>query len=412
MRTKVWYPYQQMQDRDQFPIVEKAKGTTLYLKDGTALIDAVSSWWCVIHGYNHPEINQAITDQLQSLSHVMMGGITNQPAEDLADKLIEITPEGLNHVFFSDSGSVGVEVALKMVIQYHHNKGNNRKHILSLNKSYHGDTFKAMEVGDDPCYHGSFIHLFDNRSYIKPPYNWPSKNVAISIAQLEKTITDNQDKIAAFIVEPILQGAGGFRIYDPAFLNQAYKICKANDILMIFDEVATGFGRLGKLFAAEYCDFTPDIMVLSKALTAGYIGHAATLATDQVFQSFNGNTDGNALMHGPTFSGNPLACAAALKSIEIFERDQYLLRIKEIEQKIITAFESINHPNIKAKRIIGACGAIEVLDHQQLEGFQEHAMQHGVWMRPFEEFVYLMPSYIITDEELDRIFEALDSWFN
>ena len=237
MHTKVWYPYQQMQERDQFPIVEKAQGCILSIKDGPNLIDAISSWWCVIHGYNHPEINKAITDQLQSVSHVMMGGITNQAAEDLAQKLISISPEGLNHVFFSDSGSVGIEVALKMAIQYHSNKRQPRKHILSLNKSYHGDTFKTMEVGDDPCYHGAFIDLFDNRSYIKPPYGWPSDEIESSIIELRREIEKHKDNIAAFIVEPLLQGAGGFRIYDPEFLNQAYSICKEYDILMIFDEV-------------------------------------------------------------------------------------------------------------------------------------------------------------------------------
>jgi len=411
MHTKVWYPYQQMQGRDQFPIVEKAQGCILSIKDGPNLIDAISSWWCVIHGYNHPEINKAITDQLQSVSHVMMGGITNQAAEDLAQKLISISPEGLNHVFFSDSGSVGIEVALKMAIQYHSNKRQPRKHILSLNKSYHGDTFKTMEVGDDPCYHGAFIDLFDNRSYIKAPYGWPSDEIESSIIELRREIEKHKDNIAAFIVEPLLQGAGGFRIYDPEFLNQAYSICKEYDILMIFDEVATGFGRTGKMFAADYCNFTPDIMVLSKALTAGYIGHAATLATDNVFSSFNGNSDANALMHGPTFSGNPLACSTALKSIEIFEKEGYIARIKEIESKIKTTLQQINHPNIKAKRFLGACGVIEVYEDRQLDGFQQHAWDQGVWMRPFEEYVYLMPPYIISDDQLDKILQCLKTWF-
>lgn len=411
MRTKVWYPYQQMQKQEQFPIVQEAHGCTLHLENGTQLVDAVSSWWCVIHGYNHPEINNAIKDQLDKVSHVMMGGISNAPAEALADKLIEITPDGLNHVFFSDSGSVGVEVALKMAIQYHHNKGKDKKHFIALNKAYHGDTFKTMEVGDDPCYHGAFKHLFDSRTYIKPPYGWPSDQITQSIDQLKNQITEHKDQIAGFIVEPLLQGAGGFRIYDPEFLNQAYQLCKEADILMIFDEVATGFGRTGKLFAAEHCNFTPDIMILSKALTAGYIGHAATLATDTVFESFYGKSDANALMHGPTFSGNPLACATALKSIEIFERDQYLDRITEIETKINKAFDTINHPNIKAKRVLGACGAIEVFEDVQLKGFQNFAMERGVWMRPFEEYVYLMPPYLISDEELEKVLGVLKEWF-
>lgn len=407
MKTKVWYPYQQMQNQNAFPMLESAKGVKLKLEDGRELIDGISSWWCTIHGYSHEELNQTIEAQIKKVSHFMLGGITNKPAENLAKKLIEITPKGLEHIFLSDSGSVGIEVALKMAIQYHHNKGQDKRHIISLKKAYHGDTFKAMEVGDDPCYHGAFNQLFENRSYILPPY---CNDIDRAINDLQEIISSKSD-IAAFIVEPLLQGAGGFRLYPAEFLNRAYKICQQHDILMIFDEVATGFGRTGTLFAANQCDFTPDIMVLSKALTAGYVGHAATIATSAVFEAFYGKTESNALMHGPTFSGNPLACSVALKSIEIFERENYLEKIKRIHAILLHRFSSISSEKIKDIRIIGACAAIEVHDSAYLEGFKEFAIENGTWLRPFEEFVYIMPAYIISEAELNKLIDVISKWF-
>ncbi|PSL30908.1 adenosylmethionine-8-amino-7-oxononanoate aminotransferase [Chitinophaga ginsengisoli] len=390
------------------------EGVMMHLEDGRSLIDGISSWWAVIHGYNHPALNAALLTQANKFAHVMLGGMTHNPALDLAATLVRITPEGLNHVFFSDSGSIGVEVALKMSIQYWKNIGyNGKSKIISLKNGYHGDTFKAMEVSDDSDFTRAFSDVL-RRGYILdiPEGGFDADAAVVKQAtdKLEALLQREHQNIAAFIVEPIVQCAGGFNIYSPLYLKTARELCTKYNVLFVFDEVATGFGRTGKLFAAEHAGVTPDIMILGKALTAGYMGHAATLATSAVFDSFLGDNYEKALMHGPTFMANPLACAVALQSISIIEEEQYLQKIDKIQSIIREQFDSFTSPAIVAKRSIGAIGAIEMKDAACLSGFKEFSQQHGVWLRPIGNVLYLMPPYIISEKELLTILQVMKDW--
>lgn len=412
----LWYPYTQMKDLASFPIVKYGDGAIIYLENGHKLIDGISSWWSVIHGYNHPELNDALIKQVNQFSHVMLGGFSHRPAIELADKLVKITPEGLNHVFFSDSGSVAVEVALKMAFQFWTNKGNTKKNkILSLHNGYHGDTFKAMEVSDDSDFTTAYSGVLNRGYFLNSPrggFFADAKTIATDVDLLEELLKKHHQCIASFILEPIVQCAGGFKIYSPLYLKATRELCDKYEVLLLFDEVATGFGRTGKLFASDHAGVIPDIMILGKALTAGYIGHAATIANSKVFSGFWDEGYKKAFMHGPTFMGNPLACAIALRSIELFERENYLMKIKNIELIIQGEFSSIQSASIKEKRVLGAIGAIEVEDKKQLHGFQQFAYDSGIWLRPIGNVVYLMPPYIIQENELRKILDVLIKWFN
>lgn len=415
--TSLWYPYAQMKNLELNLEVVEANGVYLTMKDGKQLIDAISSWWCVTHGYNHPELNQAMFDQAQTFSHVMLGGLKNQTTETFADKLVEITPDGLNHVFFSDSGSVGVEVAIKMALQYFFNQGNQHKtRIVALERAYHGDTTACMSVCDPAeGMHKMFHGITPEQFFLPAPTSGfsPSEEaLANEVAHVKKLFAKHGDTIAAIIVEPLLQGAGGFNIYSPEYLNQLKALCEEHDILLIFDEVATGFGRTGKLFAADHTNISPDIMVLAKGLTAGYVGHAATLASTKVFNAFLSDSPSKAFMHGPTFMGNPLACAIGLKALEIFERDDYLERIATIESILQEELLGFEHEEIVETRVLGATGAIEVKEARFHHGIQEFAAERGVWIRPFERYIYTMPPYIITPEELKKITQVMKDWFH
>ncbi len=412
----LWYPYTQMKDVASFPVVKNGNGAVLNLENGHTLIDGISSWWSVIHGYNHPALNSALIKQVNQLSHVMLGGLSHRPAIELADKLVKITPEGLNHVFFSDSGSVAVEVALKMAFQYWTNKGYFEKNkILSLNNGYHGDTFKAMEVSDDSDFNSAYSTLLNKGYFLNTPgggFFADEKTLAPDIEILKETLKKYHHKLAAFILEPVVQCAGGFKIYSPLYLKAARELCDKYDVLLLFDEVATGFGRTGKLFALEHACIVPDILIVGKALTAGYIGHAATIANSKVFDSFWDDGYEKAFMHGPTFMGNPLACAVALESMKLFEREDYLTKIKNIELIIQEEFSFIQSSGIKEKRVLGAIGVIEVANKKQLQGFQQFAHDSGVWLRPIGNVVYLMPPYIISEKELRKILDTIKTWFN
>lgn len=392
----IWYPYEQMKTMKAPYKILDAEGVYLYTED-QKLIDSVSSWWCMIHGYKHPELTAAIKEQADHFCHVMLGGLTHEPVQRFSQKLQTFLPGDLDYCFFSDSGSVGVEVALKMALQYNTNLGRKRPMVLALEHAYHGDTFKAMEVGDDEDYH----FAFDEKKEVV--------HIPTEVSALEEAFEKYHDKLNCFIVEPLLQGAGGMRMYDISFLERARQLCSRYDVLLIFDEVATGFGRTGNRFVADLV--LPDILVLGKALTGGYIGHAVTVANHKVFQAFYSDDDRHALMHGPTFMGNALACAVALKGIEIFEREDYMSKIKRIEEISHREMDGFTDLRIKEVRIMGGCTCIEVYDSKTLEGFQQFAYERGVFSRPFLKYMYSMVPYIIGEEDLVKIFDTMKEWF-
>lgn len=392
----IWYPYEQMKTmRQPYKIVD-AEGVYLYTED-RKLIDSVSSWWCMIHGYKHPELTAAIKEQADHFAHVMLGGLTHEPVQKLAAKLKEFLPGDLDHCFFSDSGSVAVEVSLKMALQYTVNRGEKRPLVLALEHAYHGDTFKAMEVGDDEDYH----FAFDKKEGVI--------HIPTEIPALEEAFEKYHQQLNCFIVEPLLQGAGGMRMYDISFLQRARELCDRYGVLLIFDEVATGFGRTGHRFVADVV--LPDILVLGKALTGGYIGHAVTVANHKVFNAFYSDNSRHALMHGPTFMGNALACAVALKGIEVFEREDYMSKIQHIEQIMRREMEGFADPRIKEVRVMGGCVCVEVFDPATLKGFQQFAYERGVFSRPFLSYMYAMVPYIIKEPELVQILATMKAWF-
>lgn len=396
----IWYPYEQMKTRKPFYKIVDAEGVYLYTEE-QKLIDSVSSWWSVIHGYKHPQMNEAIQNQLEKFAHVMLGGLTHEPAERLSEKLKSWLPGDLDYCFFSDSGSVAVEVALKMALQYYMNREENgRTMVLALEHAYHGDTFKTMEVGDDEDYH------FVLKAYGK---NKDILHIPTETEALEKAFTKYHSRLNCFIVEPLLQGAGGMRMYDLSFLQRARELCDRYDVLLIFDEVATGFGRTGNRFVADLV--LPDILVLGKALTGGYIGHAVTVANKKVYEGFYDDNPSHALMHGPTFMGNALACSAALKSIELFETQNYLSKIRKIEEITRREMEGFSDERIKEIRMMGACVCMEVYDADTIKGYQQFAYERGVFSRPFLNYLYAMVPYVITEEELVKVLTTMKEWF-
>ena len=396
----IWRPYQQMKNLKVPYKVLDAEGVYLFTEDAR-LIDSISSWWCMIHGYKHPVLSEAIKRQVDLFSHVMLAGLSHQAVEDLAYKLETWLPGDLNYSFFSDSGSVAVEVALKMALQFYVNQGIfHRKKVLSLTHAYHGDTFKTMEVGDDEDYH--YILKFCGASF-------DCIHIPTEISALEEAFALYGGELNSFIVEPLLQGAGGMRMYDVAFLKRARELCDAYGVLLIFDEVATGFGRTGNRFVADLV--LPDILCLGKALTGGYIGHAATVANEKVYRAFYDSDPQKALMHGPTFMGNPLACAVALKSIEVFENENYLKKIAKIEQITRRAFEGFYDDRIQEVRIMWGCVCIEVKDAKNLDGYREFAYGRGVYSRPFLNYLYAMVPYVISEGELCQILDCMKAWF-
>lgn len=392
----IWYPYQQMKTMKQPYKIVDADGVYLYTEE-KKMIDSVSSWWSVIHGYKHPVLTEAIKSQADRFAHVMLGGLTHEPVEKLSEKLKEWLPGDLDYCFYSDSGSVAVEVALKMALQFNTNRKITRNKVLSLTRSYHGDTFKAMEVGDDGDYHFAFG---EKKDVIHIPTEIPA---------LEEAFQMHHGELNCFIVEPLLQGAGGMLMYDISFLKRARELCDEYGVLLIFDEVATGFGRTGYRFAADLV--CPDILVLGKALTGGYIGHAVTVANHKVYQGFYGDDPSLALMHGPTFMGNALACSVALKSIELFETEDYISKISRITDVTRREMRGFEDSRIKEVRIMGGCVCVEVYDPAVLEGYQQFAYERGVFSRPFLNYMYAMVPYIITEQELVKVIDTMKAWF-
>ena len=409
-KKNVWHPYSSIDsDLPNYPVVS-AKGVRIRLDDGRELIDGMSSWWCAIHGYNVPELNTAITEQLNSMAHIMFGGLTHQPAANLAKKLVEITPESLKSVFFSDSGSVSVEVSMKMAIQYWHSKRQPLKQkFVTIRGGYHGDTFGAMSVCDPTTgMHSLFTEALAQQYFVDTPTCLFNQDCEPSDIQgMSHCLKSNNEHIAAVILEPIVQGAGGMRFYSADYLKQVRALCDKHDVLLIADEIATGFGRSGKLFACEHADVTPDIMCIGKSLTGGYMTLAATLTTEEIIQSIGRNEPG-VFMHGPTFMANPLACSVALASINLLLNSPWQERIDRIESELTEGLEPCNKfESVADVRVLGAIGVVEMKQAVDMKTIQQSFVDAGVWVRPFGKLVYLMPAFVITTAELNILTSAV-----
>ncbi len=413
-RQHTWHPYASLpccaaRELPVFPVIS-ARGVRLKLADERELIDGMSSWWSAIHGYNHPVMNQAIINQLEDMSHVMFGGLTHPPAVALAKTLVSITPDSLTSVFFSDSGSVSVEVAMKMAIQYWNDKQSpNKQLFLSVRSGYHGDTFGAMSISDpDTGMHSLFNSALIQQLFIEAPsspLNEPCN--ATDLHNLRHALKANHNRLAAFIIEPIVQGAGGMRFYSADFLNQARTLCDEFNVLLIFDEIATGFGRTGKLFACEYTHIQPDIMCVGKALTGGYMSLAATLLNTDIAQTISQGQPG-VFMHGPTFMANPLACAAANASIELLLSSNWKAKVDLIEQWLLRFLQKCaTLDSVADVRVLGAIGVVECREAPDMASIQQAFVDQGVWIRPFGKLIYLMPPFIINKEDTGALCEAI-----
>ncbi len=406
----IWHPYSSLTNPIPAYPVSHASGVRLHLADGRELIDGMSSWWSVIHGYNHPVINAAIETQLSQMSHVMFGGIVHEPAARLAKTLVDITPTGLEKVFLSDSGSVSVEVAIKMALQYWQSQGKKTKNrLLTLRGGYHGDTFAAMSVCDPTTgMHHLFTHFLQENIFAPSPrclFGEPCKPA--DIEEFSHLIARHADQLAAVILEPIMQGTGGMRFYSADYLRQVRDLCDRHHVLLIADEIATGFGRTGKMFACEWAGISPDIICVGKALTGGYLTLAATLCNTRVSDGIC-NGEAGVFMHGPTFMGNPLACAAANANLALLLDSDWQSRIRHIEASLTTELAAAAaSPYVEAVRVLGAVGVIEMKQPVDVAAIQKTFVELGVWVRPFGKLVYIMPPYVITDEDLENLCRAL-----
>ncbi len=409
-RHHLWHPYTSLTAPLPVYAVREARGTTLVLEDGRELIDGMSSWWAAIHGYNHPALNAAARGQLERMAHVMFGGITHAPAVELGKRLVAMTPAGLDRVFLADTGSVAVEVAMKMAVQYQHALGRpERTKFMTFERGYHGDTTSAMAVCDPV---GGMHTLFND--FLPKHYFTPAPALGYDLPfdpaereRLARFFECHAARSAAFILEPIVQGAGGMRFYAPEYLRVVRELCDVHGLLLIADEIATGFGRTGTLFAVERAGIVPDIMCLGKAISGGYLTLAATLCTKAVAEGICGGAAG-VFMHGPTFMGNPLACAVACASIDLLLEQDWQRRISELETGLKTGLAPArNLPAVRDVRVLGAIGVIELVEPVDVAAVQAQLTERGVWLRPFRNLLYTMPPYIMPPNEIALVCAAM-----
>jgi adenosylmethionine-8-amino-7-oxononanoate aminotransferase len=401
-RAHVWHPYAPMPAALPALPVASAAGVRLRLHDGRELVDGMSSWWAAIHGYRHPVLDAAVRDQVGSMSHVMFGGLTHGPAVDLARLLVEITPAGLEHVFLADSGSVSVEVAIKMCLQYQRSRGRPGKHrLMTWRGGYHGDTFGAMSVCDpDGGMHGLWRDVLPRQVFAGVP---PTAFTHDYVAELARLVETHADELAAVIVEPVVQGAGGMRFHDPRYLHVLRELCLTHDVLLVFDEIATGFGRTGELFAADHASVAPDVMCVGKALTGGYLSMAATLCTAEVARGIS-EGEARVLMHGPTFMGNPLAAAVAAASVRLLLSRDWRAEVREIEAALRAGLAPARAlPGVVDVRVRGAIGVVQLDRQVDVAAATAAAVERGVWLRPFRDLVYTMPPYVCGPDDLAAI---------
>ncbi|MCO4798114.1 MAG: adenosylmethionine--8-amino-7-oxononanoate transaminase [Colwelliaceae bacterium] len=414
-RQHIWHPYTSMSDPLPSYLVESAKGVEISLVSGESLIDGMSSWWSVLHGYNHPVLNQALIEQAQNFSHIMFGGLTHQPAVELGKKLINLTPEGLDKVFFSDSGSVAVEVAIKMALQFWQSKSETNKHrLMTVRNGYHGDTFAAMSVCD-PI---TGMHQIFERVLMKSIFA-PAPKIYINdewkddeMLALEALFKKHHHEVAAFIIEPIVQGTGGMRFYHPNYLKAVRQLCDKYQVLFIADEIATGLGRTGKLFACEWAEISPDIMCLGKTLTGGYLTLAATLCTNNIAKTIS-EGEASCFMHGPTYMANPLACAVANASIDLLIKQNWKEKVSILENQLNNELLPLdNFEKVKDTRVLGSIGVVETHEAVNVANIQKRFVELGVWIRPFGKLIYIMPPLVINPKQLSKLVNAIKTVLN